>query len=335
MASIVQTANGYRVQVYVKGVRDSATRRTKREAAAWAAARETEIREQAGLPPAVRFTLADALARYRDEVSPEKRGRRWEVLRINAFLRADSGLPVHLKIGDITPEILGEWRQLRSKQVKAGTILREIGLLSAVLQEARRVWKWITVNPVADMRKPSQPDHREVVITRWQIKAMLRALDYSPRLPIESKTQACAMAFLTALRSGMREGELCGLEWTRVHASWCVLKQTKTRPRDVPLTPKALRTMNRMRGFHPRLVFGIGTGTLDTLFRRARKKAGLAGFTFHDSRHTAATWLAQKIGILDLCKMFGWKDPKRAMTYYNPTAAEIALRITHGQGQAK
>lgn len=335
MASITQTASGYRAQVYVKGVRDSAVKRTKREAAAWAAARETEIREQAGKPAAVRFTLAEAMIRYRDEVSPENDGHRWEVLRINAFLRADSGLATGLKIGEVTPDVLGDWRRVRSRKVKDSTILREIALLSQIFEEARRTWQWIAVNPVSDMRKPPQPRHREVVIDRWQIKAMLRALGYSPRRPILTVTQAVAVAFLVALRSGMRAGELCGLEWTRVHASWCVLTKTKTTPRDVPLTPKALRLIGRMRGFNGRLVFGVQAGSLDTLFRRARKDAGLSGFTFHDSRHTAATWLAQKLHILDLCKMFGWKDTKRAMTYYNPTAADIAHRITHGQVKTK
>lgn len=333
MASITPTASGYRAQVYVAGVRDSATKRTRREALAWAAARETEIREQKSLPAAVRFTLADALRRYRDEVCPGKRGQRWEILRINAMLRADSGLAVERRIGEITPDILGEWRTQRSRTVKAGTILREIGLLSAVFEEARRVWKWIVVSPVTDMRKPPAPDHREVVIGRWQIRAMLRGFGYSPRCPIETKTQACAVAFLAALRSGMRAGELCRLEWDNMRPSWCVLKTTKTKPRDVPLTPQALRTIARMRGFHPRRVFGIDAATLDTLFRRTRAEVGLSGFTFHDSRHTAATWLAPCIDVLDLCKMFGWKDPKRAMTYYNPTAADIARRITQGQGR--
>lgn len=43
MASIRQTARGYRAEVYVRGVRDSGSFRTRREAAAWAAAREVEL----------------------------------------------------------------------------------------------------------------------------------------------------------------------------------------------------------------------------------------------------------------------------------------------------
>ncbi|MFI8143290.1 integrase, partial [Acinetobacter baumannii] len=51
-------------------------------------------------------------------------------------------------------------------------------------------------------------------------------------------------------------------------------------------------------------------------------------FTFHDTRHTAATRIAPKLPLLDLCKMFGWTDPKRAMVYYNPTSSQIAARLS-------
>jgi len=39
--------------------------------------------------------------------------------------------------------------------------------------------------------------------------------------------------------------------------------------------------------------------------------------------------------VLDLCKMFGWANPKQAMAYYNPSAAEIAQRIGRGINQSK
>lgn len=130
----------------------------------------------------------------------------------------------------------------------------------------------------------------------------------------------------------MRAGELCGLTWSRVFDDYCSTPHktgaTKESLRHVPLTPKAIRTINKMRGFDPVLVFGLRSQTLDTLFRRYRDRAGISGVTFHDSRHTAATWLAQKINVLDLCKVFGWSNTKQALVYYNPTASDIAKRMS-------
>jgi len=48
MGSIVRHRDGYRAHVYVNGTRDSAVRRTKREAKAWAARREAELRSSGG-----------------------------------------------------------------------------------------------------------------------------------------------------------------------------------------------------------------------------------------------------------------------------------------------
>lgn len=334
MPSITKYPKGYRAQVYVAGVRDSATFRTKREAEGWAAARETELRASARKPPGDRHTLGEALRKYSAEVSPTKRGCRWEQIRLEAFER---DLPIGEPVGNITPEMLGAWRDARLGRVSAGSVLREFGLLSAVLETARREWRWIETNPARDVRKPRAPDHRNVTITRGQVKKLVRAMGYKRSAPARTVSQAAAVAFLVALRTGMRAGELCGLTWDRVRDGYCVLTVTKTRPRDVPLTPKALRLIEQMRGFDTQLVFGLKSQTLDALFRRYRDRAGLAGFTFHDSRHTAATWIAARMvsaglpaqqAVLDLCKMFGWSNVSQALVYYNPSAADIAKRIS-------
>lgn len=82
-----------------------------------------------------------------------------------------------------------------------------------------------------------------------------------------------------------------------------------------------------MRGWDDERVFGLKAQTLDALFRRHRVRCGLEGFTFHDSRHTAATWMAGKVDVLTLCKIFGWSSTSMALTYYNPKATDIAKRL--------
>lgn len=326
MASIQKYGKGFRAFVALEGQRTSKTFLTRREAVAWAAACETEIRANKRLTPGERHSFADALLRYSEEVSVSKRGGRWERIRIEAFMN-ESSLDASTLIGEVTPEMLGVWRDARLKEVKPGTVLRDISLLSAIFETARREWRWITTNPVGDMRKPKSPDHRERVITPAEVKAMLKVMGYAPSVQPCSITQAVAVCFLVALRTGMRAGELCGLTWDRVYMDYVVLPVTKTVPRNVPLSKVASRLIERMRGFDPVLVFGVSAPSLDALFRKYRARAGLSGFTFHDARHTAATMLARKLDVLDLCKMFGWANPKQAMVYYNPSASEIAARL--------
>lgn len=330
MASVTKTARGWRAQVYVQGARLSASFRTRREADAWAAQRETDLRENAGAPTAPRTPLADVLMRYAREVSPSKRGRRWEALRLDHFVR-DAVLPVAQPVAALTPEQIATWRDHRARSVRAGTVIREMGLLSAVLEHARREWRMIPTNPCKDVRKPREPDHREVVIGWRQIRAMLRAMGHKSHGRVTEVRQAVALCFLVALRTGMRAGELCGLTWDRVRDDYVILPITKTTPRNVPVEPRTRYLMERLRGWDELLVFGVKAPSLDALFRRYRARCGLSGFTFHDARHTAATRLAQRLDVLDLCKVMGWKNTGQALVYYNPTASEIASRIARAK----
>lgn len=335
MASIQKTATGWRAQIVMRGIRKNKSFATKREAEAWAARIETEIRETKNLHPGERHTLLEAFKKYAEEVSPTKRGERWETIRLQAFEKHE--LPFKKPIGAIEPADLAIWRDSRLAVVSRGSVLREISLMSAVFESARREWRWIDQNPMRDMRKPKEPDHRKIVISWAQIKGMLRQLGYRKGV-VRTVSQSVACALLIALRTGMRAGEIAGLTWDRVRDGYCVLELTKNgKSRDVPLTPKARAVIEQMRGFDPVLVLGLKVQTLDTLFRRARIRAGMSGFTFHDSRHTAATWIAGRMksngiaaqqAVFDLCKMFGWTKIDQALVYYNASAADIAKRIT-------
>jgi integrase len=161
---------------------------------------------------------------------------------------------------------------------------------------------------------------------------MLRVLGHrreaQPPGAVITGNQAVALCFLLALMTGMRAGELCAIGWPDVHEDFVRLRTSKTGVgRDVPLTASARRVIERLRGRNEERVIGLKPEVLDALFRKARVKAGLAGFTFHDARHTAATRIAQRLHVLDLCRMFGWSKTDRAMTYYQPRASDIARRL--------
>ena len=331
MATPRKSAQGtWRIQIDVRGVRDSGTFPTAREAREWAAQRSTELRALAAGKGGTVKTLEDALKRYAEEVTPGKRGWRNEGIRLLAFRQspAHQTLPRKKRLSEIVPSDIAAWRDARLKLTARGSVLRDMTLLSAVFEATRRDWGWIHANPLREVRRPAEPDHRERLITDAEIDAMVSQLGLTDG-PIRSVSQAVAVCFLVALETGMRAGELCGLTWDRVHGTFVQLTTaTKAgKPRQVALTPTAQTLIERMRGFDDVLVFGLRSQSLDALFRKARDRAGLSGFTFHDARHTAATRLAPRLHVLDLCKMMGWADPKMAMRYYNATASDIAARL--------
>lgn len=269
-------------------------------------------------------TLKQALEKYAEEVSPTKRGEAKEIIRLRAFER--QALPINRRLSDLTTADLVMWRDFRLSVNARGSVLRDMTLLGSVLEVARREWQWIPTNPMRDVKRPANPDHRERVITASEARKMLRTLGYG--FPVRSVSQAVAACFLMALSTGMRAGELCGLRWVDVKGDYVTLPMTKNgTSRDVPLSKVGQRLIERMKGWDTDLVFGLTSQTLDALFRKARDRAGMSGFTFHDARHSAATRLAQRLHVLDLCRVFGWKNPKMAQVYYNESASSIAKRL--------
>lgn len=331
MASIQKTAKGWRAQLFVKGERDSATFKTKVEAEVWATRRRTEILAIRSGRGGEVTTLRQAIERYREEVTPTKRGERWESLRLSSWLNSKDhkALPLDTPIAQVTPEQIAAWKDARMAQrLGANTVLRELGLLSGIFTTARIEWRWIDKNPVSDIRKPRTPDHRERIITQAEIDAVCGELGYSQGSPIRTTSQAVALGFLLALESGMRCGEVFGLKWADVTDTYmAVSSKTQAGRRKVPITPTAKQLLEQAKSFDSVMVLGVPVRSVDTLFRRARDRAKLEGFRFHDARHTAATRIAHKLDPLTLCKVMGWSDPRQAMVYFNPTPEQIAARL--------
>jgi integrase len=328
MATPKKTPSGaWTVQIEVAGKRESATRPTKRECDEWAVDRARELKAIAVKGEGSVKTLRDALRKYAEEEAPKKKGNSKELVRLKAFEDAEKHpLPLDVKLQGLTPDDFLKWKSQRLKLNSSGTVLRDMNLLYAVFKAARVEWRWMTFNPLKEVSKPANPPHRERLISFREIRGTLRALEH--RKPNQGTvSRSVADAFLLALATGMRAKEIANLTWNRVHPGKIVLLDTKTKPRDVSLSDVAERILERRRGIDSKRVFDIEVASLDAMFRKARKRAKLEGFTFHDARHNAASTLSRHMGILELCQSFGWSNPKYAMIYYKEDAAAIATRL--------
>jgi integrase len=307
---------------------ETETFKTKAEAMTWATIREQEIRDgDAGKP--IKRTLEQAVEKFILDVIPEHRSGPMEEKRLRVMLRT---LPASKQLSEITVAELTEWRTKRSREVQVGTVLREFSLLQSVFEYARRDWQWITVNPAKDVRKPPKPVSRSRTIADAERDKLLESLSYFPDVPITTLNQQIGLMLLLSLETGMRSGELAELPWRRVHLAgrYVTLDTTKNGDsRDVPLSRRAIELFERAKGIDPVQVFTVKPASRDALFRYARRRAGLDDINFHDARHTAATRIgkAGKLTLLEFCAMFGWRDPRHAMIYFNPTAGELAAKL--------
>lgn len=324
MASYTKTKNGrWKVQLSIKGQRPSKTFDTKAEGKSWAASQEVEL---GGRGEVADFhTLAELFERYRDEVSSDKKGERWERIRLNKFCTYSIA---NKRLAKLDLSDFQEWVDMRIRSVKASSVNRELNLMSHCLTQARR-WKWMAHNPMQDLQRPKDPPHRDRLIPQDEIDLILAALGYSDENPVSNSDQRVAAAFLFAIETAMRAGEICCLTDCRVDLSASVAElrpgDTKTGAgRKVPLSKKAVSILNSLPDVDEgKPLFGLKSSVLSTKFLSARKRAGIEGLTFHDTRHEATTRLAQKLPVLDLARVTGHKDIKQLMTYYNKSASDL------------
>jgi integrase len=330
MATYRRTAaGGWRVEVAIKGQRASTTMDTKAECIAWARDKEAEF-QAGGARAARRATVGDMMRLYAEKVSPSKAGARWETTRIDALCKRPIA---KMKLSECgTPE-WAAWRDERLKTVKGDTVNRELNLYSHCYAIARDEWKWLEKSPLTGLRRPKEGNGRKRRPTEDEITRLCFALGYDANVPPATKSARIAATFLFAIETAMRAGEIQRLDWPNVHIdqSYAHLPKTKNGDeRDVPLSPAAIGILEQLRPlakqFHGR-VFGIEEGGHDALFRKACKRAMVEDLHFHDTRHEACTRLAKKVDVLTLAKILGHKDLNELMTYYNPTATEIAKRL--------
>ncbi len=328
MATIEKRNGKYRVRVRIQGANKSATFERKSDALAWAAKMETAVLDkvQGNAPRDLRF--ADLLERYLTEITPSKRGSRSESYRIGRFLKMDLA---QIRVVDLKAADFALWRDWRLESVLPDSVRRELGTLSAVCEIAVKEWGVLPLNPVRQISKPKKGKPRNYIPTDEEIITIQAALglpeDY-PDLPIETVSQRVALAMLFALETAMRAGEICNMTWDCVFLDRRVVHLPLTKnghSRDVPLSRKALAILDRLPHDFGNSVFGLKATSLDVLFRKARDKAGVVNFHFHDTRHKALTRMAEKIEPMQLAKISGHKDLRTLMNvYYNPEIGQLA-----------
>lgn len=299
---------------------------SKQLAEGWARAREHELLA-AKRGQIIPHTVKEALERYAREVSPQHRGARWESVRLTKLVRE---IPFAKRfLSDVTAADIAGWRDKSLRSLASASVRREMVILRGVFEIARKEWGWLSVNPMTEVTWPSPGRARDRRISEDEIDRILLALNYERGAVAKTMSQRIAVAFLWALETAMRSGEMVRLRWVdvRTEARFARLPKTKNDDaRDVSLSKAALRLLKCLP-VDGELVFSLTDASRDALFRKARKAAKIPDLHFHDTRHEAITRLARKLDVLDLARMIGHRDLRSLQVYYNPTATEIAERL--------
>ncbi len=275
--------------------------------------------QQQGLPvPTERQTVAQFLDRWLNDVAKrtleestfEQYGRR---------IRLD--LAPHLgrfQLGKLTPQDISECYSALLEEKSPRTAEYDHAILHRALEQAVR-WNLIPRNP-ADMVDAPRPGKRDIhPLAEEEVERLLK---------MAAGGRLYAL-YVVALATGMRQGELLGLQWADVN--WrdeaIVVRQAARRTRTsglaltgpktsgsrrtvtVPRSIMAVLRMHRGRQHEERLAAGSQWTDLDLVFPNRcgkpiekqnllyrsfvplLKRAGLRQIRFHDLRHTHATIL--------------------------------------------
>lgn len=329
MAYVRKQRNKWRAEVERKGVRVSKTFLTKAEATQWAAVEEAELIQSEGqrFP---RKTLADALKRYEEEVSPRKKTEAAEIKRLERIARLFPEL-VAKQMSDIkTPDMVA-WRDKMLKSMTPGGVRREANTLRNVFTVARDEWHWCGESPFKGMKMPQDNPPRERRVLPAEVRRICRWLGYRTG-HVEGKQQQAALAFLIALRTAMRGAEILSLTDDSIDLEKRVARvEHKTqhltgKPRSIPLTRAAVRLLKARAGRGK--LFDLTGPSLDALFRKCTARLLIPDLHFHDSRAEALTRFVRKVDVMTLARISGHKDLRMLLNvYYRESDEDIAKRL--------
>lgn len=212
------------------------------------------------------------------------------------------------KIGDIGAGDIQAYYNEIAVRASVSTANRHLTLIRAIFNKARAWGDFYGDNPCGLVKKRGEPAHRLRYLSSEEIKALLTVAH--PRLyPV----------LTMALHTGMRRGEIMGLQWENVsldRATIYILHSKSGKPREVPITAKLNEVLVTLKPRAEGPVFDLPYIMLRRYFDKAVRAAAITGFRFHDMRHTFASHFIMRTNDLPaLQRLLGHSSPAMTLRY--------------------
>ena len=300
------------------------TFKSKGDASLWA--RQIEHQADTGClrdDPRVlaKITLGDLIKRYRDEITPKKRGHVVENAVLTALLRRPL---CEYSLEQLSPKHLAELRDLRAQDVGAAAVNRDLSLIQHAIKIAQQEWGIpISHNPVALVRKLKRPPGRDRRLCDGELDALISASR-------SCRNTLIAPLIRFAVESGMRRGEILALTWKHVDVRLATAHLPITKngfARTVPLTPNALTILSQLPDNDGR-VFPMSAEAAKLAWQRLTKRTGIKNLRFHDLRHEATSrFFEMGLSMPEVALITGHKDGRMLFRYTHLKPENVALKL--------
>ena len=294
----------------------------KQDAEKWARSIEIEIDRGTFINTdfAQKTLFKEILQKYLDDVAPHMRSADNQAIRVRKLMKHPIA---EVNMAHLSPKHLADYRDERLKVIKPNTVIRELAVLSSIINHARREWSLNIVNPVTMIKKPSSPQGRDRILNDEELGRLLIQLEkispwYKPLVEF-------------ALETAMRRGELMSLLWVNVNFDKSVAFLPLTKNGDsryVPLSTKAIKILKLLPRDIDGRVFPLNKSSVSVFFLRAARRAKVNDIHFHDLRHMALTNLSVKFtNILELASISGHRELKMLQRYVHIKAEDLVKKL--------
>lgn len=331
----------------------SKTFRLRADAESWARSVENEMdrRVFVSREEAETTTLYTVLGRYEKEVSKIKKGHEQERYRIAAWREHKLAKRT---LASLRASDFAECRDERlAAGVAAATIRNDFALISHLFSTCAKEWGIPVINPVTNIRLPRANNARNRRLVRDEAERIESAFDAAEKAGGGERTNIWMKpAYIMAVETAMRQGELLALRWENIDLKRCVAHLPETKngdARDVPLSSRAVATLEALPKAIKGQVLMTTASALDQSWRRCVARARrmyekelqktstppeqiaddplLIDLTWHDLRHEGTSRLAEKLAMHELMKVTGHKDARMLARYYHPRAEDLAKKL--------
>jgi integrase len=319
---------------YPDGARLRKRFRREREALRFWSSEQTKIEngtwyEQT--PKAI--TFATALKQYREYSAVQNRSHRSYVEP--ALTVWETHIDQKTLLTKITPAHIDDVKLQRAHAVAHSTVDKDLAVLKSFFNwcVARNL---AVSNPVKRVKFFNDDNSRLRYLTEDEYERLIRAaakIETSPYL---------AEKIILSVHTGLRRGSLFRLRWDEVDFLNRVLRIPRTksgRPHAVPLNATVLATLQAL--YSERLpdcpyVFAHATGRnagepvqdVKNAFHTALKAADISDFTWHDLRHTFASWLIMKgASLRSVAELLGHRGLRMVMRYGHLSPAYLSAEV--------
>jgi integrase len=337
----------YRVKIRRKGVSETRTFDSLKDAEDWARIMEGKVTgdEYQDRKKARDTSLSQACEWFEANLDRSKADAKNKLSKL-AYWRASEF--ANWSVVSIRPADLIRWRRsvLDEDNAEDGdvcgpdaecgpqTVVHRLNVLSQVLQRWALAHDQQLTNPVVPGVRPSLPRGRDRRLMDGEEKRLLKAAEASSRTWLRA-------AIIIAIETCMRQSELAELTWDRVkldaefpHAN--LVKTKNGKPRKVPLSQLAVEAF---RSLYPagvsgvigtKSVFPVETGRgIAHAFRDAISEEQFPDLRWHDLRHEGTSRLFELTDLRDteIMAITGHLRPEMLARYTHLRSDRLAARL--------